>query len=142
LGAHAVLLLAVSEKPFQQACEYARSRGTIVSIAMPAGAFLKAPVFDTVVKMISIKGSYVGNRQDGVEAVDFYARGLIKAPFKTVPLKELPEVFKLMGTLPIFPFINTPMLTCYNRTRQDCWPLRSRNARIDALRFIICILQR
>lgn len=46
--------------------------------------------------MISIKGSYVGNRQDGVEAIDFYARGLIKAPFKTVPLKELPEVFKLM----------------------------------------------
>jgi propanol-preferring alcohol dehydrogenase len=102
LGAHAVLLLAVSEKPFQQAVEYARSRGTIVAIGLPAGASLKAPVFDTVVKMINIKGSYVGNRQDGVEAVDFYARGLIKAPFKTVPLKELPEVFKLMGMLLIF----------------------------------------
>ena len=99
LGAHAVLLLAVAEKPFQQAVEYARSRGTIVAIGLPAGAFLKAPVFDTVVKMVNIKGSYVGNRQDGVEAVDFYARGLIKAPFKTVPLKDLPEVFDLMGML-------------------------------------------
>ncbi|KAJ6001920.1 hypothetical protein N7499_002212 [Penicillium canescens] len=96
LGAHAVLLLAVSEKPFQQAVEYARSRGTIVAIGMPANAFLKAPVFTTVVKMINIKGSYVGNRQDGVEAVDFFARGLIKAPYKTVPLKELPAVFELM----------------------------------------------
>lgn len=97
-----MLLLAVSEKPFQQAVEYARSRGTIVAIGLPAHAFLKAPVFETVVKMVTIKGSYVGNRQDGVEAIDFYARGLIKAPFKTVPLKELPEVFKLMGTFQMF----------------------------------------
>ncbi|KAJ5562538.1 hypothetical protein N7535_003013 [Penicillium sp. DV-2018c] len=96
LGAHAVLLLAASEKPFQQAVEYARSRGTIVAIGLPANAFLKAPIFNTVVKMVNIKGSYVGNRQDGVEAVDFFARGLINAPFKTVPLKELPDVFKLM----------------------------------------------
>lgn len=97
LGAHAVILLAASEKPFQQAVGYARPRGTIVAIGLPANAFLKAAVFDTVVKMINIKGSYVGNRQDGVEAVDFFARGLIKAPFKTVSLEKLPEVFELMG---------------------------------------------
>ncbi|KAJ5364956.1 uncharacterized protein N7496_010669 [Penicillium cataractarum] len=96
LGVHAVILLAVSEKPFQQAIEYVRPRGAIVAIGMPANAFLKAPVFETVVKMIEIKGSYVGNRQDGVEAVDFFSRGLIKAPFQTVPLKDLPQVFELM----------------------------------------------
>ncbi|EPS34335.1 hypothetical protein PDE_09299 [Penicillium oxalicum 114-2] len=96
LGAHAVLLLAVSEKPFQQAVEYARPRGNIVAIGLPAHAFLKAPVFESVTKMINIKGSYVGNRQDAAEAVGFYARGLIKAPFKTVPLKDLPKVFELM----------------------------------------------
>ncbi|KAF4271162.1 alcohol dehydrogenase [Aspergillus fumigatus] len=96
LGAHAVLLLAVSEKPFQQATDYVRSRGTIVAIGMPAGAYLKAPVFNTVVKMITIKGSYVGNRQDGVEAIDFFARGLINAPFKKAPLKDLPRIFELM----------------------------------------------
>ncbi|PKX96816.1 zinc-dependent alcohol dehydrogenase [Aspergillus novofumigatus IBT 16806] len=96
LGAHAVLLLAVSEKPFQQATDYVRSRGTIVAIGMPADAYLKAPVFNTVVKMINIKGSYVGNRQDGVEAIDFFARGLINAPFKKAPLKDLPRIFELM----------------------------------------------
>ncbi|CAL5872165.1 uncharacterized protein PFLUO_LOCUS6423 [Penicillium psychrofluorescens] len=96
LGAHAVLLLAVSEKPFQQACDYVRSRGSIVAIGMPANAFVKAPVFETVVKMINIKGSYVGNRQDGVEAVDFFARGLIHAPFKVAPLEDLPKIFELM----------------------------------------------
>jgi propanol-preferring alcohol dehydrogenase len=49
-GPHAVLLLAVSEKPFQQASEYVRSRGTIVCVGLPANAYLKAPVFDTVTR--------------------------------------------------------------------------------------------
>lgn len=97
LGAHAVMLLAVTEKPYQQATDYTRPRGTIVAIGMPANAFLKAPVFTTVVKMIDIRGSYVGNRQDANEAVDFFARGLIKAPFKKASLEDLPKVFELMG---------------------------------------------
>lgn len=96
LGPHAVLLLAPFEGPFQQAAGYVRPRGTIVAIGLPAQAYLKAPVFPTVVKMINIKGSYVGNRQDGIEAIEFFRRGLIKAPFKTVPLSELGHVFELM----------------------------------------------
>jgi propanol-preferring alcohol dehydrogenase len=96
LGPHAVLLVAVNEKPFQQAAEYIRPRGTVVCIGLPAGAYLKAPVFDSVVKMITIKGSYVGNRKDSAEAIDFYARGLIKAPFKTVGLSELNMVYEKM----------------------------------------------
>lgn len=46
--------------------------------------------------MISIKGSYVGNRQDTAEAIDFFRRGLIKAPYKVVGLSQLQEVFDLM----------------------------------------------
>jgi len=96
LGPHAVLLLAVSEGPFQQAAEYVRPRGSVVAIGMPANAYLKAPVFETVVRMISIKGSYVGNRKDSAEAIEFFARGLIHAPFKTVGLSELQSVYDLM----------------------------------------------
>ncbi|KAK9770275.1 putative Alcohol dehydrogenase 1 [Seiridium cardinale] len=96
LGPHAVVVLAVSEKPFQQASEYVRSRGTIVCVGLPANAYLKAPVFDTVTRMVTIKGSYVGNRQDTAEAIEFYRRGLIKAPFKTVGLSKLGEVYELM----------------------------------------------
>ena len=109
LGAHAVILLAVSEKPFQQATEYVRSRGTIIAIGLPPDASFKAPVFQTVVRMISIKGSYVGNRQDGVEALEFFARGLIKAPFKVAPLEDLPKIFELMGSWPLLliPLIGT-----------------------------------
>ena len=96
LGPHAVILLAVAEKPFQQATEYVRSRGTVICIGLPAGAYLKAPVFDTVIRMITIKGSYVGNRQDTQEALDFFQRGLIKVPYKTVGLSELQNVYQLM----------------------------------------------
>lgn len=96
LGPHAVILVAVNEKPFQQAAEYVRPRGTIVAIGLPANAYLRAPVFESVVKMITIKGSYVGNRRDSAEAIEFFSRGLINAPFKTVGLSELQKVFDLM----------------------------------------------
>lgn len=95
-GPHAVILVAVNEKPFQQAAEYVRPRGTVIAIGLPAGAFLKAPVFETVVSMKTIKGSYVGNRKDTSEAIDFFRRGLIKAPFKTIGMSELQKVYDLM----------------------------------------------
>ena len=95
-GPHAVILVAVSEKPFQQASEYVRPRGTVVAIGLPAGAFLKAPVFETVIRCITIKGSYVGNRKDTAEAIQFYREGLIKAPFKTIGMSKLNDVYELM----------------------------------------------
>jgi len=73
-----------------------RPRGAVVCIGLPAGAFLKAPVFESVIKMIQIRGSYVGNRKDTSEALDFFRRGLIKAPYKIVGLSELQHVYDLM----------------------------------------------
>ncbi|KAM0421401.1 hypothetical protein ACHAPT_010755 [Fusarium lateritium] len=95
-GPDAVLLLAASEKPFQEASQYVKSKGTIVCVGLPANAFVKAPVFDTVVREINIKGSYVGNRQDTAEAIEFFRQGFIKAPFKIVGLSELQSVYDLM----------------------------------------------
>jgi propanol-preferring alcohol dehydrogenase len=65
-------------------------------MGLPARAYLRAPVFDTVVKMITIKGSYVGNRRDTAEAIEFFRRGLIKAPYKTCGLSELQSIYDLM----------------------------------------------
>merc|ERR1711939_935959 len=96
LGPHAVILVAVNEKPFQQAAEYVRPRGTVVAIGLPAGAYLRAPVFESVIKMITIKGSYVGNRADSAEAIEFFRRGLIKAPYKSIGMSELQKVYDLM----------------------------------------------
>ena len=83
--------MAVSEKPFHQAAEYVRKRGTVVAIGLPADAYLKAPVFESVLKMVNIKASYVGNRRDTAEALDFFRRGLITPHIKVVGLSELPS---------------------------------------------------
>ncbi|KAL2001447.1 hypothetical protein VTN02DRAFT_1763 [Thermoascus thermophilus] len=96
LGPEAVLLLAAVEKPFQQATSYVQSRGTIVAIGMPSGAVLSGPVLDIVVRMIDIRGSYVGSRLDAAEAIDFFARGAVKSRVQVVPLQELERVFELM----------------------------------------------
>ncbi|KAK3331198.1 dehydrogenase-like protein [Apodospora peruviana] len=96
-GPHAVLLLAPQEQPFQQATSYVRSKGVVVCIGLPAHARVSMPVFDTVVRMVCVKGSYVGNREDTQEAIDFFSRGLVKAPIKIVGLSECGKVFELMG---------------------------------------------
>jgi len=46
--------------------------------------------------MVTIRGSYVGNRKDSAEALDFFRRGVINSPFKTVGLSELQKVYDLM----------------------------------------------
>ena len=76
--------------------QYVRPRGTVVCIGLPAGAYLRAPVFESVIKMVTIRGSYVGNRKDSAEALEFFRRGVIKAPFKVVGLSELQKVYDLM----------------------------------------------
>jgi D-arabinose 1-dehydrogenase-like Zn-dependent alcohol dehydrogenase len=46
-------------------------------IGLPAGAHIRAPVFESVLKMVRIQASYVGNRQDSEEALEFFRRGVI-----------------------------------------------------------------
>jgi alcohol dehydrogenase, propanol-preferring len=74
LGPHAVILVAVNGKPFQQAAEYDRPRGTVTVIGLPAGAKIQAPTFELVLKMVRIQCSFVSNRQDSEEAIDFSAK--------------------------------------------------------------------
>jgi len=96
LGAHVAILFAVSEAPFHQATDYVRKRGVVVCVGLPTGAELRASVLSTVARMLTIKGSYVGNRLDTKEAIDFFARGLISAPFKVGKLSELPKIYEMM----------------------------------------------
>ncbi|CCH45361.1 Alcohol dehydrogenase [Wickerhamomyces ciferrii] len=95
-GPHGVINVSVSEKAIEQSTEYVRPCGTVVLVGLPAGAVAKAQVFGAVVKSVSIKGSYVGNRADTREAIDFFERGLVKAPIKVVGLSELPKIYDLM----------------------------------------------
>lgn len=92
-GAHGVLVTAVSPPAFAQAIGMARRRGTIVLVGLPPGDF-PTPIFDVVLKALTIRDSIVGTRQDMVEALDFYARGLIKPTVATARLEDINGVFE------------------------------------------------
>ncbi|CCD26390.1 alcohol dehydrogenase ADH3 NDAI_0H02160 [Naumovozyma dairenensis CBS 421] len=95
-GPQGVINVSVSEAAISLSTQYVRPTGTVVLVGLPAHAYVKSEVFSHVVKSINIKGSYVGNRADTREALDFFARGLIKSPIKIVGLSELPKVYDLM----------------------------------------------
>ncbi|MFL4473350.1 alcohol dehydrogenase AdhP [Paeniglutamicibacter sp. MACA_103] len=94
-GAHGVLVTAVHPAAFGQAIGMTRRGGTIVFNGLPPGDF-PAPIFDIVLKGLTIRGSIVGTRQDMDEALDFYARGKIKPTFHTRPLEDVNAVFDEM----------------------------------------------
>lgn len=96
-GPHGVINVSTAEKAIQQSCQYVRPTGTVILVGMPANAFCKSDVFSHVVKSIKVKGSYVGNRQDTKEALDFFARGEVKSPIKLAGLSEVPRIYEEMG---------------------------------------------
>lgn len=133
-GPHAVLLVAVNEKPFQQASEYVRPRGTVVCIGLPAGAYLRAPVFETVIGVKTIKGSYVGNRKDTSEAIDFFRRGLIKAPIKTIGMSELQKVSSVaVSHVDSMLIVHQLAGIRFDAGGQNRWALRGRHQQVRPL---------
>ncbi|CAG7854163.1 Alcohol dehydrogenase 1; AltName: Full=Alcohol dehydrogenase I [Serendipita indica DSM 11827] len=96
LGPHAAVIASSSAAAYNDALEYLRNHGTLVAVGLPADSYIKANVFWTVFRALRIVGSYVGNRQDAIEALDFAARGKVKAIVKVQPLKSLAEVYEGM----------------------------------------------
>jgi alcohol dehydrogenase, propanol-preferring len=94
-GVHGVLVTAVHPEAFGQAIGLARRGGTIVFVGLPPGDF-PASIFDIVLKGLTIRGSIVGTRQDMVEAIDFFARGLIHPTVHTAALDDINDVFAKM----------------------------------------------
>lgn len=94
-GVHGVLVTAVAPEPFQQAIGFARRGGTVVLVGLPPGDF-PLPIFDVVLRGLTIRGSIVGTRQDMVEALDFYARGLIHPTVEAARLDDINDVFARM----------------------------------------------
>lgn len=94
-GSHGVLVTAVHPKAFGQAIGMTRRGGTIVFNGLPPGDF-PAPIFDIVLKGLTIRGSIVGTRQDMVEALEFYAAGKIHPTFTKRPLEDINEIFDEM----------------------------------------------
>lgn len=90
-GAHGVLVTAVSPKAFSQALGLVRRKGTISLVGLPPGDFA-TPIFDVVLKRITIRGSIVGTRRDLQEAIAFAAEGKVKASVTPEPLESINDV--------------------------------------------------
>ncbi|MFE8108286.1 alcohol dehydrogenase AdhP [Sphingomonas melonis] len=99
-GAKGVLVTAVSTKAFAQAMGMVRRGGTVSLNGLPPGDF-PLSIFDTVLNGVTVRGSIVGTRLDLQEALDFAARGKVRATFATVPLDSVNDVFDRMrqGTI-------------------------------------------
>jgi propanol-preferring alcohol dehydrogenase len=91
-GVHGVLVTAVSTSAFAQALQLARRRGTISLVGLPPGQF-PTPIFEVVLKRLTIRGSIVGTRQDLAEAIDFAAEGKVRAHVHRSTLEDINAVF-------------------------------------------------
>ncbi|KAJ7116617.1 chaperonin 10-like protein [Mycena epipterygia] len=96
LGAHSALVTAASSSGYKEAIEYLRGGGTLMAVGLPGKACLEASIFFTVFKSISILGSYVGNRQDAVEALAIAARGQVTCKFALKSLSDLASTYEGM----------------------------------------------
>lgn len=91
-GAHGVLVTAVSPPAFSQALQVVRRKGTVALVGLPPGEF-PTPIFDVVLKRLTVRGSIVGTRRDLDEAITFAAEGKVHAEITKVPLEEINTVF-------------------------------------------------
>jgi len=91
-GAHGVLITAPSLGAFRQGIGMTRKHGTCVLVGLPPGEF-PVPLFDVVANCITIRGSFVGNREDMAEALAFAAEGKVKADIELQPLSAINKVF-------------------------------------------------
>jgi alcohol dehydrogenase, propanol-preferring len=94
-GAQGVLVTAVSVPAFGQALQMVRRKGTVSLVGLPPGDF-PAPIFDVVLKRITIRGSIVGTRRDLAEALDFASDGKVRAHYHAVPLEDVNRVFEAL----------------------------------------------
>lgn len=96
-GAHGVLITAPSLPAFKQGVQMTRRRGTCALVGLPPGEF-PTPLFDVVANCITIRGSFVGTREDMAECLKFAAEGKVKADIELQPLASINKIFERLET--------------------------------------------
>lgn len=91
-GAHGVLVTAVSPAAFAQSLEIVRRGGTVSFVGLPPGNFA-TPIFDVVLRRITMRGSIVGTRRDLAEAIAFAAEGKVRPHIHKAKLSDINQIF-------------------------------------------------
>ncbi|CAE6526402.1 unnamed protein product [Rhizoctonia solani] len=96
VGVHAAIVTSGSAAGYNQALQYLRPGGTLVAVGAPLGAKLELDIVAAIPRSITVKVSYVGNREDARQALDMVARGRVQTTCRVEPLAKLPDVFNEM----------------------------------------------
>jgi propanol-preferring alcohol dehydrogenase len=88
-----VLITAPSLIAFKPGIGMTRKRGTCVLVGLPPGDF-PVPLFDVVANCITVRGSFVGTRQDMAEALAFAAQRKVKADIELQRLSAINDIFQ------------------------------------------------
>jgi len=91
-GTHGVLITAPSLPAFSQGVGMTRKLGTCVLVGLPPGDF-PMPLFNVVADCVTVRGSFVGNRKDMAECLQFAADGKVAAEIELQPLSAINAVF-------------------------------------------------
>ncbi len=94
-GVHGALVTAVSIKAFAQATGMLRRHGTMSLVGLPPGDF-PLPIFEVVLKRLTIRGSIVGTRLDLAESLALAAEGRVKTTFTWDKLDNINAIFDRM----------------------------------------------
>jgi alcohol dehydrogenase, propanol-preferring len=86
-GAHGVVVTAVSLEAFRQAIAMTRRKGTCVFVGLPPGE-VSLPLFDVVLKRLTVRGSLVGTRLDLADALSAAVEFDIRGQISTQPLEN------------------------------------------------------
>lgn len=94
-GVHGALVTAVSNSAFAQAVGMLRRGGFLSLVGLPPGDF-PLPIFEVVLKRITVRGSIVGTRNDLAEALAFAAEGKVASHFSWDELDNINAIFARM----------------------------------------------
>lgn len=101
-GADVAIVLSVAPAVFGQSFAALNRGGRLVLVSLPAGGEITLPVFDTVLRGISVIGSIVGTREDLAEVFRLHALARTTVIAQTRRLEDVEQSMLdvLHGTVP------------------------------------------
>ncbi|MEU1809174.1 zinc-dependent alcohol dehydrogenase [Micromonospora aurantiaca (nom. illeg.)] len=88
-GVDVAIVLAASPRVIEQAHRSLRRGGRLVLVSLPADNVITLPVFETVLKGITVLGSIVGTRADLAEVFALHAAGRTRVVYETRKLDDI-----------------------------------------------------
>jgi alcohol dehydrogenase, propanol-preferring len=93
-GVDVAVVLAAAPVVLEQAHASLRRGGRLVLVSLPRDNAMRLPIFETVLKGISVIGSIVGTRQDLAEVFALHAAGRTRVVFEERPLDAVNDAIE------------------------------------------------